>query len=116
VTKKYDLAILDDVSNYSYLDNYDLKGTYEYTLEISKRSILYAIEPVIPIGEKIQLTNIFKEVPFIEPRIITTRIDLNKDIPYILYDYLKWFRDEKKRVIIFVPDRDKLDIVYDYIS
>lgn len=114
IKKIYNLAIFDDVSSYSRLSTYNLKGAYEYTLEISQRSILYTIEPVIPIGEQFQLTNINKEVPFIEPRIITTRIDLNKDIPYALYDYLKWFRDEKKKVAIFVPDKDKLDLIYNY--
>lgn len=116
VKKIYNLAIFDDVSAYSHLSKYNLKGAYEYTLEISYKSILYTVESVIPIGEQFQLTNIDKLIPFIEPRIITTRIDLNKDIPFALYDYLKWFRDEKKRVVILVPDKDKLDIAYDYYT
>jgi late competence protein required for DNA uptake (superfamily II DNA/RNA helicase) len=114
VRKICKLVIFDDVSDYSSLNKYNLKGSYEYVLEVSERSILYTVEPAITIGEKFELTNIRKGIPFVEPRIITTRIDLNKDIPYILYDYLKWFRDEKKKVVIFVPNKDKLEIVYEY--
>ncbi|MBD7912951.1 MULTISPECIES: hypothetical protein [Clostridium] len=114
VKRKFKLAIFDDITSYSYLSKFNLKGAYENTLEISERSILYTVELVIKIGERFELASVCKEMLIVEPRMITTRIDLNKDIPYILYDYLKWFRDEKKRVVIFVPDKEKLEAVYDY--
>ena len=54
------------------------------------------------------------ERPFVEPRIINTRVDLNNDIPNILYDYLKWFKEKNKNVVLLVPREENIDYVYRY--
>lgn len=45
-----------------------------------------------------------------------TRIDLNTDIPYTLYDYLKWFKESNHKVAILVPDNEKVKSVYEYFD
>ena len=47
---------------------------------------------------------------------MTTRIDLTKDIPYILYDYLKWFIDNEQKIVMYVPDEDSLGVVCEYYA
>lgn len=112
----YGLTILDDISSFSTLNRDGLRGKYEVALKLSQRVIAYLAEAITPLGDKIEFPPVLSSKPFIEPRLITTRIDLNKDIPYILYDYLKWFRDNKKKVMIYVPNKEKLEAVYDYYT
>lgn len=110
----YKLVIFDDINSFSSLNQDSLRRGYEQAIKLGERVVIYTIEPITQLGDRLEISLIGKEKPYVEPRIITTRIDLNKDIPYMLYDYLKWFRDNKSRVIIYVPSEDKLDIVYDY--
>jgi hypothetical protein len=111
---KYELVIFDDISSSSLLTKKILKEKYEFGCSIGNRGILYSIDDIASSGDTFELIHMYVNKPFVEPRIITTRIDLRLDIPYSLYDYLKWFRDEKKRVVLFVPDAEKLALVYEY--
>lgn len=113
-TGKYDLVIFDDISSNSLLTKKHLREKYQFSCSLGERVILYSIEDIASSGDTFELIPMYVNKPFVEPRIITTRIDLKKDIPYSLYDYLKWFRDEKKRVVLFVPDSEKLTLVYEY--
>lgn len=116
VTGEYEIVIIDDISNFSEL-NFELLKEKEADLKkISKRIINYVVEEVSGCSEKIEVIPVNNKKPFVEPRILTTRIDLNNDIPVILYDYLKWFAENKSKVIIFVPDEEKLNSVYMYYT
>ena len=112
----YDLVILDDISNFSTIDNRKLRDIYNFIISKSERIIVYSLEEVTMLGDKIECTPIVTKKPFIEPRVINTRIDLNKDIPYILYDYIKWFKDNKRNLVIYVPNSEALENVYEYYS
>ena len=113
---EYDLIIFDDITYFSDISNNELLGYVRVGESIGKRIIIYSIEKLPLIGEKLELSAYNYERPFIEPRIITTRIDLNLDIPYILYDYLKWFKDNNNKVAIIVPNKEKLKNVYEYFE
>jgi len=114
VKGEYELIIFDDISNNSILTKKDLREKYQSSCSFGKRAILYSIDDISPSGDSFELIPMYVNKPFVEPRFIATRIDLKKDIPYSLYDYLKWFRDQKKRVVLFVPDAEKLALVYEY--
>jgi len=111
---KYELVIFDDISNNSLLTKKSLREKYQFSCSFGEWVILYSIDDIAPLGDTLEIIPMYVNKPFVEPRIITTRIDLKKDIPYSLYDYLKWFRDEKKRVVLFVPDAERLSLVYEY--
>ena len=114
ITGSYELVIFDDISTFSVLSNEEIRDKYDILSRISNRIILYLSDEVINCGDKFDLVNLSDDKPYVEPRFITTRIDLNSDIPYLLYDYLKWFRDSKKNVIIYVPNEELVGDVYDY--
>lgn len=116
VKGKYELVIFDDISNNSLLTRKNLTEKYQLSSTLGERRILYCIEDISPLGDSFELMPMYVNKPFVEPRFITTRIDLKRDIPYSLYDYLKWFRDQKKRVVLFVPDAEKLALVYEYYN
>lgn len=113
INEKYDLVIYDDISYYSSLNNKQITKIYRKLINKFTKIILYSIEE-LDFDEQFYLGPLSIEKPFVEPRIIKTRIDLNKDIPCILYDYLTWFKEEKKKVVFIVPREENVDRVYNY--
>lgn len=116
ISEKYDLVIFDDITYFSKLNTIDIKKYMDICTEIGKRIIIYSIERTSIIGEKFELAAYNYSKPFVEPRILTTRIDLKTDIPYSLYDYLKWFKENKNRVAIYVPEGKLVNKIYDYFK
>ena len=112
----YDLCIIDDISKLSLMTKDKIIELVEGMYIYNKRIIIYGVEKVIAMGERIEVTSIISKKPFIEPRIINTRINLEEDIPYAVYDYLKWFIDNKRTVVIYVPTAEKVKKVYSIYS
>ena len=54
------------------------------------------------------------EGPIIEPRLMNTRIRLEENIPLSLFEYFKWFKENKRIVLIIVPSEEKLNKVYNH--
>ncbi|MCE5221997.1 MAG: hypothetical protein LLF98_12240 [Clostridium sp.] len=116
INDKYDLVIFDDITYFSNLSSTNVREGLDICASLGERVLLYSIEKMALVGEKFELAAYNYKKPFVEPRILTTRIDLNVDIPYTLYDYLKWFKENNHKVAIYVPNKEKLNIVYDYFS
>ena len=116
IKEGYDLIIIDDITSFSKINKSELLSYVHMSEGLGKRIIVYSMEKLPIIGEKIEISAYNYQMPFIEPRIITTRIDLNLDIPYTLYDYLKWFKDSNNKVAIIVPDKEKVKSVYEYFE
>jgi hypothetical protein len=89
IEEKYDLVIFDDITYFSNLNSISVKEKLEFCENLGRRILVYSIEKLALIGAKFELAAYNYKKPFVEPRILTTRIDLNVDIPYTLYDYLK---------------------------
>ncbi|EES51198.1 hypothetical protein NE172_11995 [Clostridium botulinum] len=113
---KYDLIIFDDIGYFSNIDNLNIRNKMDICSLLSHKIIFYGIEKISLNGEFIEISPYNYEKPFVEPRILTTRINLNTDIPYNLYEYLKWFVSMRKKVAIYTPDKEKLNLVYDYFE
>lgn len=116
VRSNYDLIIFDDISCFSNLTLSNVRNHLEICNSIGKRVILYSTEKSSIIGEKIDIASYDYKKPFVEPRILMTRVNLNLDIPYSLYDYLEWFSKSNKKVAIYLPDLKKIDFFYDYFK
>lgn len=112
----YDLCIIDDISNYSTYSREEMRECVEYIYLYSKRIISYGIEKIINMGMSFEISDLIRKKVFVEPRIITTRVKLDEDIPYTLYDYLMWFKGNNKKVVIYVPSEDKINKVYNYYT
>ena len=110
----YDLVIIDDISSYSNISNNEIVRAMESIYIYSKKIIIYSMERVVKIGYHLELSDLIRKNLFIEPRFITTRVNLDEDIPYLLYDYLIWFREMKRKVIIYAPTEEKVNNIYNY--
>lgn len=112
----YDLCIIDDISKYSTLSKEEIREVIEYMYLYSKRIISYSIEKIINMGTTLDIADLIRREVFVEPRIITTRVKLDEDMPYTLYDYLMWFKSNNKKVIIYVPNEEKINKVFNYYT
>ncbi|WP_160678573.1 hypothetical protein [Clostridium sp. C8-1-8] len=116
IDESYDLIIYDDITTFSKQSRLEIQNCVDFLYKRAEKVIVYSTELVFINSPCIHLGNCFRMTPFVEPRIITTRIDLNKDIPYLFYDYLKWFRENNRKVIIHTPCKEKTEIVYEYYN
>ena len=112
----YDLCIVDDISSYSTVSKEEIRCGIEWLYIYSKRIISYSVERVINMGSSFDVSDLIRKHVFVEPRIITTRVKLDEDIPYTLYDYLMWFKNNKRKVIIYAPTEEKVNKVYNYYT
>lgn len=110
----YDLVIFDDISLFSKVSNDYIRDSIEKIYWKSDKIIIYSSEFIFPMGEKIEVPYMISSNPIVEPRFINTRIRLEEDIPLSLFEYFKWFRENKKRVLIVVPTEEKLNKVYNH--
>lgn len=114
INEQYDLVIFDDITCFSNLNSAHIRDMLDVCANLGERVLLYSIEKMALIGEKFELAAYNYNKPFVEPRILTTRIDLSVDIPFTLYDYLRWFKENNHKVVIYLPNKEKLNSVYDY--
>lgn len=114
IDNSYDLVIFDDISLFSKVSNDYIRDSIENIYWKSEKIIIYSSEFIFPIGEKIELPYMISSNPIVEPRFMNTRIRLEEDIPLSLFEYFKWFKENKKRVLIVVPTEDKLNKVYNH--
>ena len=112
ISEEYSLIIFDDITMFSQATLKDIRNSVEKVYLKVNKIIIYSCERVFPVGEKMDLVYLLDPIPMIEPRFFNTRIKLEEDIPLAVYEYIKWFNDNNKNVIIVVPDKEKLDNVY----
>lgn len=116
VNNCYELCIIDDISIYSLISIEEFREFVEYLYLCSKRMIIFSIEKIVNMGRCISLSDLTRNKPFVEPRIITTRVKLDEDMPYTLYDYLMWFKSYNRKVIIYAPSEEKINKLFNYYT
>lgn len=114
--EEYDLVIYDDLSFYSSMSKIEIRNSLYYIYKKTKKLMIYSVEPIFDNVEVFNVPDLENYNPFVEPRILTTRIDLNEDIPYLLYEYLSWFKRNNRKVVIYTPNEEKTQLVYNYYS
>lgn len=110
--RDFDLLILDDVTGISLFDDNYIKDFVD-SLSIPKKIIISM--------KKMQKENVIYEINkglslFKEPRSIQTKINLNHDMPHVVFDFLKWFIANNTKVIIITKDYESCENVYNYMK
>ena len=113
--EKFDLIIYDDIRSYPKYSKYEIIDIMNKCIKEQGKIIVYSIETVFNASKEISMHVRDNKIPIVEPRVITTRVDVNKDMPYVVYEYLKWSINIGRRVVIPVPDNVKLFNVTSYI-
>lgn len=113
---EFKLIIMDESRAYPKYTKHQILNIIDNTYRKDAKYIYFSLECLFDNLREIILPVRENGIPIFEPRIITTRIDLNKDIPYVAFDYIKWSVNSKKNLIIYVPDEEKVFSVKKYFE
>ena len=114
--EKFDLVIYNDIRSFPKYSKQQIKKILLRMCKVGGSVIAYSVENVLSEGISIIFPLKNNKIPIIEPRIITTRINLSMDIPLVVYEYLNWSIISNRKVIIFTPDEEKSIAVFEYLS
>ncbi|MBU3156803.1 hypothetical protein [Clostridium estertheticum] len=114
--EKFDLVIYNDIRSFPKFNKEQIKNILLKMRGEEGLAIAYCVENVLSEDNTIMFPIKNANIPIIEPRIITTRINLSLDIPLVVYEYLNWSIISNRKVIIFVPDAQKVMSVFAYLS
>ncbi|WMJ79658.1 hypothetical protein RBU49_12345 [Clostridium sp. MB40-C1] len=114
---KFDLVIYDEIKNFSEYTAYEIIDIMNSKAHDDTKLVTCFIEKIFENKRGIVLPVRNNVYPLIEPKFISTRVDINKDIPYVIYEYLEWsLKINSQKVVIYVPSEDKVDKVYKYLA
>lgn len=113
---EFDLVIYDDIRSFPKYNKHQIKKIILKICKPEGVAIAYGVENVFDQGNTIMFPLKNTNTPIIEPRIITTRINLSMDIPLVVYEYLNWSIISNRKVVIFTPDAEKATAVFEYLS
>lgn len=115
IREQFDLVIYNDIRNFPKYNKQQIKKILLATCKVEGTAIAYSVETVLSEYATIMFPLKDNKIPIIEPRIITTRINLSTEIPLVVYEYLKWSIISNRKVIIFTPDEEKATAVFEYL-
>ena len=116
IKKNFDLIIYDDVSLYSNKSSIECNEDIMYLKRLSKKIVICSVDKVFNNIKHIEILNNQRKTYFLEPRLITTRVNLENSMPYTLYDYIEWFIREKRILVVYVPNKFNLNKIYEYYT
>lgn len=116
IEEKFDLVIYNDIRSFPKYNKQQIKKILLKMCRPDGVAIAYSVENVFNESVPIILPLKNNKIPIIEPRIITTRINLSVEIPLVVYEYLNWSIISNRKVIIFTPDEEKAIAVFEYLS
>lgn len=114
--EKYDLVIYNDIRSIPIYSKYEIIDLAKSKCKDTGKIIFYSIEGILNNKREVMLPINTSKLPQIEPRVVLTRLDMNKEIPYVIYDYLNWSLKSKRKVIIYVPTSQQIANVYKHIT
>lgn len=116
IKKNFDFIIYDDVSLYSNKSSIECNEDLMYLKRLSKKIVICSVDKVFNNIKHIEILNNQRKTHFLEPRLITTRVNLETSMPYTLYDYIEWFIREKRILVVYVPNKFNLNKIYEYYT
>ncbi|NFM46345.1 competence protein ComF [Clostridium botulinum] len=116
MNEKFDFIIYDDLSSYANHNKDSIKDLILSKLTNEGKCIMYSIESLFLHSRSICIPFKKDRMPIIEPRTLLTRINISNEIPFIIYDYMKWSFRSKRKVIIYTPSYFISENLYNYFQ
>jgi late competence protein required for DNA uptake (superfamily II DNA/RNA helicase) len=113
--EKYDLVIYDDISSFPEYNSFEVMDLVTKCTNENGKMIIYAVESIFKNQKDIIIPVRENKKPIMEPRYVVTRIDLSKEIPYMVYDYLNFSIDSDRKVVIYLPDCERVQSIFNYL-
>ncbi|KHD37157.1 hypothetical protein NL50_07475 [Clostridium acetobutylicum] len=112
----FNLVIYDDIRSFPMHNRREIIRLLEKFDTKECKFIAYSVDSIFDRGREIIIPINATGMPVVEPRVILTRIDINKDMPYVVYDYLKWSVNTNKNTIIPVKDSNRMNSFFHYLT
>lgn len=114
--EKYDLVIYDDINSFPKYNNYEIVDIIIKCTKTDGKAICMSVEGIFKNARDIIFPVRANKRPLPEPRYVITKIDISREIPYIIYDYLSFSVENNRKVVIFLPNAEKVKNVFDYLQ
>lgn len=112
VNTEFDLVIFDDISGVSVIEDSFiipfLNGILSNKKIILSMKELFKNDRIYEVNDELVL--------FTEPRSIKTKIDLNHDMPHVVFEFLEWFMLNETKVILIAKDGVSKRNIYNYMK
>lgn len=109
---KISLVIFDDISGISSIEDSAIIPLLR-NVQCKKKMILSMKELVK--YNKIHVMN--EKLDFFkEPRSVHTKMDLNSDMPHVVFQFIEWFMLNKTKVILLTKDNFSSKSIYNYMK
>ena len=116
MNEKYDLVIYDDLNSFPKYNSFEIIDVITNCIKESGKVICFSIEGIFKAQRDILIPNRSNKKPLSEPRYVITRIDLNKEIPFMIYDYLSFSVENDRKVVIYISNNtEKVHNVFSYL-
>lgn len=117
IGRVFDLIIYDDLSSYSPYTKFEILGLLSRCVKDKNTKIIsYSYTRVFNIDNEIYIPAYNNALPMVEPRIMVTRINTNKEIPNCAFEQLKYSILTNRKVVIFIPEQEVLMNTYNYLE
>lgn len=117
IGRVFDLIIYDDLSSYSPYNKFEILGLLSRCVkDYNTKIIAYSYSRIFNIENEINIPAYQSALPLVEPRIMVTRVNTNKEIPNCAFEHLEYSIFMKRRVVIFIPEMDILINTYNYLK
>ena len=101
----YDLIIYDDLNSFPIHRKASMQEMLSYHYGRSRRILAYSMEPVFQGVPTLELP-LKEDHSFVtEPRFLDLKTDIRTSIPSSLYEYIDFFHNDRRPVIVVVPDQ-----------
>ena len=116
IKEEFSLVIYDDVSLFNRYSRFEILSLISRIIKKSNiKVIAISTEPILNSVNTIYLPSVYNDNVFCEPRVIKTTIDFYEEIPSNIFEYLTYFMDSNKDVVIVIPREDKVSKVLENI-
>lgn len=112
---KFDLIIYNDIRSYPEISSFEILDILDLLIKSDGKILYFGVEDILRRSKNMTIPVRDCRIPMFEPKIITTRVDITRDIPFVVFEYLKWSLRYGRKVIIYTPNADKTNNVYDYM-
>lgn len=116
ISRTFDLIIYDDLACYSRYQKLEIIGLLSRCVKDKNTKIIaYSYIGIFNTKNEISIPVYYDGLPIVEPRIMLTRIKSKKEIPFSVYEYLKWSMIMNRKVVIYIDTEEVLINIYQHL-
>lgn len=113
---EFEVVILDDSRAFPEYKSENIMDLISNNFFSRAKYISFSIDSIFEGFREIIIPIRENKLPIVEPRFLTTRIDLSKEIPFVAYEYIQWSLKAGRNITIYVPDEERVKQVFTYLN